>query len=103
MKTLSASAPTQLLPFWNEIEHNSVVYAPVLHKKDMTLATIDSVATTKTLRSNLMEITTYCATIKGNINLLHSYFNNNYSQIIAQGATADNPVDILFTAYSVVP
>ncbi len=83
MKTLSASARTQLLPFWNEIEHNNVVYAPLLHKKVMVLATIDSLTTTKTLRSNLREIATYCTTIKGDIDLLHSYFDNNYSQIIA--------------------
>jgi hypothetical protein len=44
----------------------------------------------------------YCAAIKGDIDLLHSYFDNNYSQIIAQGATVDNPVEILFTAYSEV-
>jgi hypothetical protein len=103
MKTLSASARTQLLPFRNEIKHDNVVYASLLHKKVMALATIDSVATTKTLCSNLREIVTYCATIKGNINLLHSYFDNNYSQIIARGATVGDPVDILFTAYSVVP
>ncbi len=59
-----------------------MVYAPLLHKKVMALATIDSVAATKTLHSNLREILTYCTTIKGNINLLHSYFDNNYSQII---------------------
>ena len=46
MKTLSASARTRLLPFRNEIEHNNVVYAPLLHKKVMALATIDSVAIT---------------------------------------------------------
>jgi hypothetical protein len=103
MKTLSASARAGLLPFRNEIEHNNVVYAPLLHKKVMALATIDSVATTKTLRSNLREITTYCATVKGDIEFLHSYFDTNYSQIIARGATVDDPVDILFTAYSVVP
>jgi hypothetical protein len=79
------------------------VYALLLHKKVMALATINSVATTKTLRSNLREISMYCTTIKGNIDLLlHSYFVNNYSQIIPRGAIVDNPVDILFTAYSVV-
>ncbi len=78
------------------------MYALLLHKKVMALTTINSVATTKTLRSNLREISTYCATIKGNIDLLHSYFVNYYSQIIPQGATVNNPVDILFTAYSVV-
>ncbi len=60
-----------------------MVYALLLHKKVMALATINSVTTTKTLRSNLREISTYCATIKGDIDLLLSYFDNNYSQIIA--------------------
>jgi hypothetical protein len=76
---------------------------PLLHKKIMALATIDTVATTKTLCSNLRELPTYCSTIKGDIKLLHSYFNANYMQIIACGATVDNPVNILFSAYMVVP
>ena len=71
---------------------------------NLTLATIDSVATMKTLRSNLREIIMYCATVKGDIELLHSYFDTNYSQIIACCAIPVNdPIDILFTAYSVVP
>ena len=77
MKTLSASARARLLPFWNEIEHNNVVYAQLLHKKVMALTTIDCVATTKTLCSNLGEIPMYCITIKGDIDLLHSYFDSN--------------------------
>jgi hypothetical protein len=103
IKMLSTSARAQFLPFWNKIEHENVVYAPLLHRKVMALATINSVATTKTLRSNLREMLTYCTTIKGDINLLQSYFDNNYSQIIAQGATVNDPVNILFAAYSVVP
>jgi hypothetical protein len=69
----------------------------------MALATINSVATTKTLRSNLRELPTYCSTIKGDIELLHSYFDSNYTQIIARRATIDDPVDILFSMYMVVP
>ncbi len=69
----------------------------------MALATIDSVATTKTLRSNLRELPTFCSTIKGDIELLHSYFDSNYTQIIARGATVDDPIDFLFSAYKVVP
>ncbi len=67
------------------------------------LASNDLVATSKTLCSNLRELPTYCSTIKGDIELLHSYFDTNYTQIIARGATVDNPVDILFAAYMVVP
>jgi hypothetical protein len=69
----------------------------------MALATNNSVATTKTLRSNLRELPTYCSTIKGDIELLHSYFGSNYTQIIARSATVNNPIDILFSAYMVVP
>ena len=63
----------------------------------MVLATIKSVATTKTLRSNLRELPTYCSTINGDIELLHSYFNTNYTQIIARGAAVKDPIDILFS------
>jgi hypothetical protein len=69
----------------------------------VALATIHSVATTKTLRSNLRELPTYCSTIKGDIELLHSYFDTYYAQFIAHGATVDDPVGILFSAYMVVP
>ncbi len=86
MPSLSASARIRLLTFRGDFEFDSVVYAPLLHKKVMALATIDSMATTKTLRSNLREIPTYYATLKGNIKLLHTYFDNNHSQIIARGA-----------------
>jgi hypothetical protein len=103
MHSLSVSARIRLLPFQGDFEFDSVVYAPLLHKKVMALATIDSVATTKTVHSNLREIPTYCATVYRNIELLHTYFDNNHSQIIARGASVDNPVDILFSAYAVVP
>jgi hypothetical protein len=69
----------------------------------MALATINSVATTKTLCSNVRELPTYCSTNKGDIGLLHSYFDSNYTQIVTCGATVDDPVDILFSAYMVVP
>jgi hypothetical protein len=69
----------------------------------MVLATIKSVATTKTLRSNLRELPTYCSTINGDIELLHSYFNTNYTQIIARWATVDDLANILFFAYMVIP
>ncbi len=67
----------------------------------MALATIDSIAT-KTLRSNLRELPTYCSTVKGDIELLYSYFDSNYTQIITRGTVRD-PVDILFSMYMVVP
>jgi hypothetical protein len=69
----------------------------------MAMATIDSVATTKTLCSNLRELPTYCSTIKGDIKHFHSYFNANYTQIIARRAIVNNPANILFSVYMVLP
>ncbi len=103
MKTLTPAARVRLLPFQGDYEIDNVIYAPLLHKKIIALATIDSVATTKTLCSNLRELPTYCSTIKGDIELLHSYFDSNYTQIIARSATVDDLVDILFSAYMVIP
>ncbi len=103
MKTLTPAARVRLLPFRGDYEIDNVIYAPRLHKKIVALATIDSVVTTKTLRSNLRELPTYCSTIKEDIELLHSYFDSNYTQIIAHGAMVNDPVDILFSAYMVIP
>jgi hypothetical protein len=43
------------------------------------------------------------ATVGGNIDKIHSEFDKNYSQLIARGATVDDPIGILFDAYLVVP
>jgi hypothetical protein len=55
MKTLLPAAKVRLLPFQGDYEIEDVIYTPLLPKKIMALATIDSVATTKTLHSNLRE------------------------------------------------
>jgi hypothetical protein len=50
MKMLMPAARIRLLPFLGDYKiDNNVIYLPLLHKKIMALATIDSVATTKTL------------------------------------------------------
>jgi hypothetical protein len=102
-KTLTPAARVGLLPFQGDYEIDNIIHAPLLHKKIMALATIDSVATTKILCSNLRELPTFCSTIKGDIEQLHSYFDSNYTQIIARGATVNDPINILFSAYMFVP
>jgi hypothetical protein len=76
---------------------------PLMYKIIMHLATIDSVATAQTLRNNLQLLGVHAATVNGNIDNLHNKFDKNYSQLIARGATIDNPIGILFEAYLVVP
>ena len=41
----------------------------------------------------------YAASVNGDINLINSYFNVNYSQILVRGATVDDPISKLFDAY----
>ena len=69
----------------------------------MRLATIDSVATTQTLRDNLQNLGVFAVTVKGDIDKINAEFDMNYSQLLARGATLDDPIGILFDAYLLVP
>ncbi len=69
----------------------------------MRLAIINSVTTTQTLRNNLQSLGMYAARVSSDINKVHSKFNKNYSQLIARGATINNPIDIMYKAYLMVP
>ncbi len=68
----------------------------------MRLATIDSIATTQTLRENLQNLGVFAVTVNGDINKIHGKFGRNHSQFLARSATIDNPTGLLFDAYSVV-
>jgi hypothetical protein len=74
-----------------------------MYKVIMRLATIDSVATTQTLRDNLQNLSVFAAMVSGDIDKINTEFNKNYSQILAQGATVDNHLNLLFNAYLVIP
>jgi hypothetical protein len=69
----------------------------------MGLATIDSVATTQSLRDNLHVLGAFSATVNGDITKIHKEFGSNYQQLLARGANLNNPIGILFDAYRVVP
>ncbi len=45
----------------------------------------------------------FAATVGGDINKINTEFDSNFSHIPAQGATVDNPLNILFNAYLVMP
>ncbi len=63
----------------------------------------DSVATTQALRNNLHAVGTFASTVSGDIDKINAEFDKSYSQLIARGATVDDPIGILFAAYQVVP
>ncbi len=102
-KLLTADSQARLLTYQNEYRFDGFEYALLMYKIIMCLATIDSVATTQTLHDNLQSLEVYAATVSGIIDKVHNKFNKSYSQLIARGATVDDPIGILFKAYLVVP
>jgi hypothetical protein len=103
LKLPTAEAQAHLLTYRKDYLINEVKCTPLMYKIIMRLATIDSVATTQALRDNLHALGTFASTVSGNINKINSEFDKNYSQIIARGTTVDDPIEILFLAYQVVP
>jgi hypothetical protein len=98
-KSLTSAAKTRLKVFQSQYTFDGVEYGLLIYKKIVQLTTIDSVTTTETLRANLTNLPIYVASVNGDINLINSYFNINYSQILARGATVNNPISKLFDAY----
>jgi hypothetical protein len=102
-KSLTVSALARLEPYQSQYLFNGVEYGPMMYKIIMRLATIDSVATDEALQANQSNLRIYAASVNGDIDLIHSYFNVNYSQLLARGSTIDDPIAKLFDAYLVVP
>jgi hypothetical protein len=102
-KSLTVAALAHLEPYQSQYLFDGVEYGPLMYKIIMRLATIDSVVTTKTLHANLNNLHIYAASVNGDIDLINSYFNVNYSQILARGSTVDDPIAKFFDAYLVVP
>jgi len=97
-KSLTASAKASLLTNHNEYTFDGMEYTPLMYKIIMRLTAIDSVATTQTLRDNLQNLGVYAVTVKGDIDKINTEFDTNYSQLLARGATLDDPIGILFEA-----
>jgi hypothetical protein len=90
-KSLTASAKASLLTYRSEYTFDGIEYGLLMYKVIMRLATIDSVATTQTLRDNLQNLHVFAVMIKGDIDKVSAEFDTNYSQLLAQGATLDDP------------
>jgi len=75
----------QLLTYKNKYIFDGVEYAPLMYKIIMHLATIDSVATTQTLRDNLQNLSVFAAMVSGDINKINTEFNKNYSRFWLEG------------------
>jgi hypothetical protein len=102
-KSLTADTQARLLTYRKDYLIGNIECALLMYKVIMRLATIDFVATTQVLRDNLHALGAFASTVSGNIDKINAEFDKNYSQIIAQGATVNDPIGMLFAAYQVVP
>ncbi len=102
-KSLTVAALARLEPYQSQYLFNGVEYGLLMYKIIMRLATINSVATTEALRANLNNLPIYVTSVNGDIDLINSYFDVNYSQILARGSTVDDPIAKLFNAYLIIP
>ena len=66
-KSLTSAAQAKLLAHQSEFTFDDVEYAPLKYKIIMRLTTMDSVATTQSLRENLQNLATFAATVQGDI------------------------------------
>jgi polysaccharide deacetylase 2 family uncharacterized protein YibQ len=103
MSSLTEEAIARLHPYRNEYTINNKICAPLLYKVIMRQATIDSKATSEALRQNLNELASYAPTVGGDVDMINSRFDENYTQLIARGETVDDPIAKLFDAYKNVP
>jgi hypothetical protein len=102
-KSLTVDAQARLLTYRKDYLIGDVECALLMYKVIMRLATIDSVTTTQALRNNLHALGAFASTVSGGVDKINAEFDKNYSQIIAPGASIDDPIGMLFTAYQVIP
>ena len=79
--------------------------AAVLYTIVMRLTTLDTKSTNKSLCDQLKDLPTVAVTLNlnGDIDAIHAYFNDTYSQLQARGEDVDDKEDLLFAAYANVP
>jgi hypothetical protein len=75
------------------------IVAPLMYKTMMRLATLDGNTTVTALRTNLCNLMQYAIKHNGNIDEIHTYFNQNFAQLKARGQSMDDVHTILFEAY----
>jgi hypothetical protein len=110
MSSLTQSAKNQVQVYKDEYllsnagtPDKKVGNAAALYKVIMRLTTLDTKSTNKSLRDRLKDLPTVAATLNGDVDALHTYFNDVYNQLKARGEDVDDKEDILFAAYANIP
>ena len=77
----------------------ATIVAALMLKTMLKIATVDSKATTKTLRNNLNHLPEAMLMVKSDIELFHKYVFENVAQLNGRGEKFDDLVQALFDAY----
>jgi hypothetical protein len=99
MATLTDEARARLHPYASEYTRHTTIVGPLLFKTVMRLATIDSIATEESLRAKLRELYMLTSSLGYDLPKIHALFHQYYTQLVARGASIDDPIGILFQIY----
>jgi Icc-related predicted phosphoesterase len=110
MNSITQSAKNQVQVYEDEYllsnagtPEKKVGNAAALYKVIMRLTTLDTKSTNKSLRDRLKDLPTVVVTVNGDVDALHTSFNNVYNQLKTHGENVDDKEDILFAAYANIP
>ena len=85
LASLTDEARRKLTACESDYIFNNEVYAPLLFKTIMRLATIDSKATTNFLRESLNNCDSYMVKCSSDINQFNLFFTTTYTQLLGRG------------------
>eukprot|EP00956_Cyclotella_meneghiniana_P000598 scaffold658_cov52-Cyclotella_meneghiniana.AAC.1 len=81
----------------------NIIVAAALYKVIMKLTTLDTKITDKALRDIIQCLPAYCLQVHGDIDKVHTRFNNTYAQLKARGEDVSDKEALLFNTYAQVP
>ena len=109
LATLTDDSNIKLLAYRNDYEvtpagaNSSVVAFPRLYKTITRLATLDTSATSATLRNNIMKVAEYAKKVIGDVDQINAFVDLNYTQLKARGDTVPNASTAIMKAYIASP
>jgi hypothetical protein len=100
--SLTTECQLQLIQYETEYTVAGSVCAPLLLKVLMRIVTMDSVATSKSLRAELFALDAYASQVKGDVKLILAKFVEINNRLRAAGEEVKSTVDYLFQALKAV-
>jgi hypothetical protein len=101
--SLTAACKLSLVQYEPEYMWDEQICAPLLLKVLMRLATMDSVATIKSLKNAMNNLADYAVEVKGEVPKITAKFVEIRNRLRAAGAEVDDSQDVLFRALKAVP